>query len=861
MLSDLHILVGVVAWVGCGLTVPQPLAAQSDDARPATGQAFKPGLRYLVRPEIPPVPTAGTIPSRQLSASDVQSEFPDITTARDGTHIAVWVEDHRGRERVVACRIEPDGAPGPAQTVHDELPAYHRPRIVRQWQNISNPVHNARYMVVFAGRAQENWDIYATTLDTQLHLITTERVTDDPAPDIEPSATIIGPPTKDGDSEQEIIQLTWQSFRNGVSGIYVRELKNGLNDWSDVECISDSHANAWSPTITSYGGLYANAWDTYSAGNYDVMLRTGWRGQQEIPIQITDSPQAEFHASVAIGRGGRVWVAYDVDSINWGKDFAPGSGTAAVGSRGLHAKRTVDVRVYHDGKVHRSEPGIDTLHVGGLAMFSELPHLVVDGKGNLWMIVRHWKLRKPTEVYVLYASRLTRDGWSKPYLLENSEGRNSQRVGTTVGEDGRVRVVYAGDGRGRNRPFGYNPAMPYTVQYAVLPESDPADDASKIPLIEVEVKDRPAVPPKPTRWKVTAGGQEYTLIAGDLHRHTDIRGHGAVDASILDTYRYAIDAAQLDFMGITDHNQVDGGTWVDGLRDYQWSFSQKAADWYHYPPTFIAMYAYEHSLRTPSGHRNLIFAERGGKMRPAYRSGIPEDNQPPNLWAWVTRNRQRVAIIPHTIAEGAEGSARWNSEPPAFEPVLEIYQGARSSYEAAATPVGLRRGNSATTKGPYFAKDALDRGFHYGFISSSDHASTHNSYAYLYVKGLDRESVLEALWARRTYAASDNILIDATMNGHMIGEAFTLRGDKPKLKVRLSANNDILRIDVIRQGKVVYTREPNDRSDQFEWVDPEPRADKSTYYYLRIIQRDVEVPKGDPEMAWVSPFFVTYQGS
>lgn len=32
----------------------------------------------------------------------------------------------------------------------------------------------------------------------------------------------------------------------------------------------------------------------------------------------------------------------------------------------------------------------------------------------------------------------------------------------------------------------------------------------------------------------------------------------------------------------------------------------------------------------------------------------------------------------------------------------------------------------------------------------------------------------------------------------------------------------------------------------------------STYYYIGVFQRDPENPDGDPEIAWSSPFFVTY---
>ena len=39
--------------------------------------------------------------------------------------------------------------------------------------------------------------------------------------------------------------------------------------------------------------------------------------------------------------------------------------------------------------------------------------------------------------------------------------------------------------------------------------------------------------------------QTYHLLLGDCHRHTDIEPHRGPDGSILDTYRYAIDAAQM----------------------------------------------------------------------------------------------------------------------------------------------------------------------------------------------------------------------------------------------------------------------------------------------------------------------------
>ena len=60
--------------------------------------------------------------------------------------------------------------------------------------------------------------------------------------------------------------------------------------------------------------------------------------------------------------------------------------------------------------------------------------------------------------------------------------------------------------------------------------------------------------PHHTRAVTEFGGKRYELFFGDLHRHTDISlCFAPSDGSIDDAYRYAIDAAPLDFLGITDH--------------------------------------------------------------------------------------------------------------------------------------------------------------------------------------------------------------------------------------------------------------------------------------------------------------------
>src|SRR5207302_3516158 len=67
----------------------------------------------------------------------------------------------------------------------------------------------------------------------------------------------------------------------------------------------------------------------------------------------------------------------------------------------------------------------------------------------------------------------------------------------------------------------------------------------------------------------------------------------------------------------------------------------------------------------------------------------------------------------------------------------------------------LKRGHTQLDQGGHFAQDALARGNRYGFVSFSDHGSTHNSWAAVWATTEDRAGLFDAMAARRTYAASD----------------------------------------------------------------------------------------------------------
>ena len=144
---------------------------------------------------------------------------------------------------------------------------------------------------------------------------------------------------------------------------------------------------------------------------------------------------------------------------------------------------------------------------------------------------------------------------------------------------------------------------------------------------------------------------------------------------------------------------------------------------------------------------------------------------------------------------GGPVSTNWDFVPdPVLEPVTEVVS-VHGSSEAADSP-----GKIYTAVPGNFVRDVLDRGVQFGFIGSGDSHDGHPGLAHLaapsgglaaiFSENLTRESVLEALRARRVYAT----------NGPRIWLRFWL-DEGPRFAVAGTAPID--RVDVIRSGTVV----------------------------------------------------------
>jgi hypothetical protein len=636
--------------------------------------------------------------------------------------------------------------------------------------------------------------------------------------------------------------LAWQSFRNGHSDIFFRRLEAGV--WSPVEQLSASPANDWEPAVAvAPDGSAYFAWDSYDRGNYDIFLRS-WREGKLSPAQaVTNSPRFEAHAAVAVDPQGRPWVAWDSGGVNWGKDT--GFLIPVPLAVPLHQERDIGLATLQGSSWQ--EPSTPFRAMAGNA---EHPQIAFDGRGGLNLVFRHWTRRNARTIgspmcWENFLTRWTGQSWSEPAPLAHSAGSIEKNPALTRDNGGDVWAAWMTD----ERPFSTQVPVNGEIYTARLGSggSAPALVARRetpleaIPVHRTEPADVQAI----RSYALEAGGRRYRIYRGDMHRHTDVSQDFKYDGSLLEVYRYALDAAGFDYIAPTDHQSGYD-------HEFTWWQNQKLVDLFLQPGRFTPLFGYERSLPFPNGHRNVVFAHRGVRTLP-----IPEDERrgqtgAAKLYEYLRENRG--VSMPHS--SGTAQGTDWRDNDAAVEPLIEIYQGYRTSYEYEGAPRAATTLNQTAQKSGWqpegFWWNALAKGYRLGVQSSSDHWSTHISYACLLTDDFSREGLLDAIRRRHSYGATDNIILDFRAQSgpttYLMGDIFTAAA-APRLIVRVIGTGPIQQIDVIKNRTFVYTARPGLKEAGFEFTDQEFGAGES-WYYVRVLQQD-------GQLAWSSPIWVT----
>ena len=144
--------------------------------------------------------------------------------------------------------------------------------------------------------------------------------------------------------------------------------------------------------------------------------------------------------------------------------------------------------------------------------------------------------------------------------------------------------------------------------------------------------------------------------------------------------------------------------------------------------------------------------------------------------------------------------------------------------------------------------NAWKKGYRIGVIASSDHYSTHISYAMVYTPDTSREAIHNAIRKRRTYGATDNIVLDFRLGEAFMGEETASSGPQ-RAVVRVRGTDEIAAIHLIRDAAYVYKVEPGTQEAEFEYLDVEA-GPGDHWYYVRVEQRD-------GELAWSSPIWIS----
>ena len=807
-------------------------------------------------------------PSRRLSESLADDDYPAIAVGPDGRIWVAWIAFEDGTDTIQLKSTRDGESWGKAVTLAPPGD-YYQVAIISTTEGSVTAVASAiRDGVVRLHKFE--YSIGGTPSGGEF--------THGPGPDTFPRMAA----APNGD-----VFLAYQSGAEGNTDISMRVRKGGV--WSEPKTVTEHPANDWEPSVAvNSRGEAAIAWDSYRHGNYDVFLRRFSGGEPGPLERITEGEDFQAHVSLAYDHRNRLWMAWDNGGPDWGKDHYGINGIHR-GESGLYFHRQAQVRVLDRGRIAKPVPPIDhrfspsPITGSWMALgldsarqtYTEYPLLQVDGKGRVWALLRTRTLGRanpPTvfarSIFPYWDYKLTMfdgQGWSPPIWLPFSDGRNEQRPAAAVDGSGNLWFVTQTDGKSypsEDERFWQYDLYAGSVDLDAVPGGAADDEflvgTDDLPAPEAADDSVPEVSrPLWKTYQMAVGDETYHLAWGDLHRHSDLSFDGYSDGSLYDTYRYAIDAARMDFLGPSEHvlpEKVD--------TSYMWRMVDKAVDVYKIPGVFYPVLNYERTVGYPDGHRNIVWRGRGFEpvriKRGDRPNGVAEDDTL-ELWRQLLSggDRPQAISIPHTSATQMGTDWRHNDE--RAERLVEMFQGNRDSYEYLGAPRGATA--ESITVGGYitsgemrpkgFIWNALAKGYKMGFIASSDHRSTHMSYAAVYTPERSYDGIWESMYARRTYAATDNIIVDFQCDGHAMGEEFAT-GRVPRLDVRVIGTARISQIDIVKDNTFVYTAHPDVREITLSYSDPDISRG-SHYYYVRVIQED-------NNMAWASPIWIDYTG-
>ena len=317
----------------------------------------------------------------------------------------------------------------------------------------------------------------------------------------------------------------------------------------------------------------------------------------------------------------------------------------------------------------------------------------------------------------------------------------------------------------------------------------------------------------------------HSLYYADLHNHCNISyAHGSLD----DALRNA--GLRLDVVSVTGHAHWPDMPSRDGKIDHIIDFHEEGFDklkrgWkedlelmrsYDRKGAFLVYPGFEiHSME--SGDYTVL--TKTFDMDILYPKSIDELRK---LLERDKTMKERILPFPHHIGyrKGRRG-INWDSFSGEVFPLVEIY----SMHGCAEVDENDKP--FLHTMGPGSGYGTVryglaEAGKKFALVANTDHHSAHpGSYGHgmtgIWADSLDRQSVWEALWNRRTYALSaDKMSLEFSLNGLPMGsrvEDAEIRksgGGRRRLDFRLKAGGPLDYVDIVKNGNLFSRFSPLD---------------------------------------------------
>jgi len=278
------------------------------------------------------------------------------------------------------------------------------------------------------------------------------------------------------------------------------------------------------------------------------------------------------------------------------------------------------------------------------------------------------------------------------------------------------------------------------------------------------------------------------------------------------------------------------------------------------------------------GHRIIVYSKEGkqlqrkkesksSSLKKMYKNALPKDF---------------ISIPSFTMASGY--SYDFNDWNPEFERVAEIYNswGCSETTEKNGNLLPIApEGNKGIKEDPTGSLiEALKKGCRFGFVAGglddrgiysnlyeSEQVQYHPGLTAIITKEHNRNSLFEALYARRCYATTGaRIIIDYNIALVPMGGEISTE-EKPGLLVNrnisgsIAGTSDLERVEILRNGEVLHEIVPEsgyhidfDYDDMVPLQDvtlKDPSKKEFVFYYVRAFQKDGHI-------AWGSPIWIDY---